>query len=533
MTDPIDTLYAAKVGAPDPPSLETVLCDPAWFGLTTASPLQRAICRWATGQASDVAALGPGYDEEIAKRCSVGWYLNGGIAGAVVAVLVYLLAGIRCGKSLLAAAVAVWASQTVDVSSLRPGERARFSIVSLDKDKAKAVLMHLNSVLQRPAVAPLVVGDVRADGLDLRHPSGTIIEIRVIAGRRAGGGLVAYWSAGVVFDEAPRMVGDEEGVVNFDDSRKAVLGRLLPGAQLWAIGSLWAPMGPVYDAVTEYWGNAGRVLVVRAPAPAMNPYYWTPTKCEEMRGTDPEAYRMDELGEWGTPETAMFGDSELTKVLRPGELPPVDGETYYAAIDPSGRGGNAWTLVIGGIRRDTMRKTLYAARQWYPSEDFTEGDVLDAMKPLLEQYRVQYCYTDQFASGFIKSLALAQGLAMVKFEDRPWTAANKLDAFDGLRVMVRMREVELIDAPSVREDLLRVRRKLTQSGATITFPGTADGRHCDYAPAIAMWAGLSMNDPEGVVEVDPILVDEQRMMDDEDREEPTRRRAPFRGRRSR
>ena len=132
--------------------------------------------------------------------------------------------------------------------------------------------MHLMGALSAPKIAPLVVGkklaeeEIPSSGMiALRHPSGRIVEIVVVAGKRAGGGLVSYWSAGVVFDEAPRMGGEADGVVNFDDSRKSVIGRLLPGAQLWANGSPWAPLGPIHKAVETWHRKPGRVLVLRAP----------------------------------------------------------------------------------------------------------------------------------------------------------------------------------------------------------------------------------------------------------------------------
>jgi hypothetical protein len=52
------------------------------------------------------------------------------------------------------------------------------------------------------------------------------------------------------------MAGQEDGVVNLDDARSAVLGRILPGSQLLYIGSPWAPFGPVYSMVQEFWGKA-------------------------------------------------------------------------------------------------------------------------------------------------------------------------------------------------------------------------------------------------------------------------------------
>jgi hypothetical protein len=501
--------------------LEEVLMSPEWFGLQTASPGQRALCRMSQGYAplgDPLFHTESEYSIDVTDRCNLPWMLNKAEPVPTKPTEVYVLAGIRCGKSLIAAAVAVYASQTVDVSALRPGEKCRFSILSLDKDKARAVLMHLYGAVEHSVkVRQLVVGEVRVDGVDLRHPSGTIVEIRVAAGKRAGGGLVSYWSAGVVFDEAPRMLGEEEGVVNFSASRKAVLGRLLPGAQLWAIGSPWAPMGPVYAMVESFWGKPGHVLVLRAPAPALNPVYWTPSRCEAMRLTDPDAYRMDVLGEWGTPEQSMFTDTELREVLRDCQLPPEPGVHYYAAMDPATR-GNAWTLVIGGIRRATGKPTVYLATQWLRTDGMSIGSIVDAVRDCCVQYGVEYVRTDQWSADAIIELGRMAGISIV---DEPWQRKSKVNAYDSLRVAVRERKVELHGSPMVMQDLLRVKRVLTQDGVSIKLPETMDGRHCDYAPAIAMWASMHKADPspdkDMVTDTDR---EEQRMEDAENGADP-------------
>lgn len=497
-----------------PPTLEEVLTAPEWFGLATASQGQLALCRMSQGMPLDGLEPGAdGYPGDISDRSNMGFMLGGGDAPTQKPLEVFLLAGIRCGKSLIAAALAVFASQNVDVRSLRPGERCRFSIVSLDKDKARAVLMHLYGAVEHSVrVRQLVVGEVRTDGVDLRHPSGTIVEIRVTAGKRAGGGLVSYWSAGVVFDEAPRMVGEDEGVVNFDASRKAVLGRLLPGAQLWAIGSPWAPIGPVYQAVESYWGKPGAVLVMRAPAPLLNPVYWTPERCEHVRLTDEESYRMDVLGEWGTPEMAMFTEEELRAVMRDYELPPEDGMFYYAAMDPAAK-SNAFTLVLGGIRRSSGLPTISCARQWVPKkENKTIGEVLGEIAELCKTYRVEHIYTDQWSADAIIELGRLQGVTIV---EEQWANKNKVKAFDSLRVAVREGKIQLCNAPSLMNDMLRVKRQLTNSGVAIHFPETADGRHCDFAPAIAMWAAMHKQEPVDIKVVRSYYEEEEERMERE------------------
>ncbi|MDP9001757.1 MAG: hypothetical protein M3O46_16790, partial [Myxococcota bacterium] len=226
-------------------TLERLLTHPSAFGLTSASPLQRAICRIADGLPLGKLA------DHVDVIAAIG---NVSALPQARPLELLILSGIRTGKSLLAAALAVRAALTCDLSQLRPGEPVRVSVVSLTTDLARVVFEHLcGTVTSKPMLRALVVGSPTADTVDLRHPSGHVVEVKVVAGARAGASLVARWSAGVIFDEAPRMNGEEDGVVNFDDARRAALGRLLTGAQLVSIGSPWAPRGPVYEAVQEHW----------------------------------------------------------------------------------------------------------------------------------------------------------------------------------------------------------------------------------------------------------------------------------------
>src|SRR5690606_10196307 len=108
-------------------------------------------------------------------------------------------------------------------------------------------------------------------------------------------------------DEAPRMSGREEAVANLDDVLSAVRERLLPGAQIQCIGSPWAPSGPVYDAVQEYFGRpTERIVVMRTTGPAGNPGYWTDELLEQLRAAGDEvAWRINALGEFIDPEAGL------------------------------------------------------------------------------------------------------------------------------------------------------------------------------------------------------------------------------------
>lgn len=474
-------------------SLEWRLTDAHAFGLTTASPLQRAICRVADGR-----PLG-----QIAKHPDViAAFLDVDGLPRKKPTEVAVLSGIRTGKSLIAACVGVDMALKCDVSRLGPGEVPRVSVVSLTKDLADVIFNHaIGRVQQSPLLAPLLIGNPSTDSFHLRHPTGRPVQIKVVAGSRAGSSLVARWSAGCIFDEFPRMTGSDDSVVNWDDSRDAVLLRLLHGAQLWHIGSPWAPFGPAYDLVTEHWGKpTSRMVVVRAPAPAMNPHTWTAERIEAAKA-EPDVYRTDVLAEFATPEEALFSARSVDKCTRttPLAVPWEPGHEYYAAMDPATR-GNGWTLAIA--TREAGKTRIVRAQEWIGTrhDPLDPGKVLAEIAGILANYRLTSVDSDQWMGDALIALGRQVGLNIVT-----WRLGERERAERYLAIRTRMdsNELELPPIPRLRTDLLHVRKRVTPSGMGIVLPQTSDGRHCDYAPTLMLVLSRLLPEP-----VAPKLLDE-------------------------
>jgi hypothetical protein len=472
--------------------LETLLTHPALFALETATAAQRAICRIADGvplgelaAVPEVLAMIGGCDvERLPDRPPTE---------------LYLLAGIRSAKSLFCAVLGFRAALTVDLSGLREGEVPRISILSFDKDKAKVVFRDhlLGSIQRQPALRSMLSGEPTSDTLVLRRPDGRLVEIVVVAGARSGGAMVARWCAGVIFDEAPRMQGQEDGVVNFDDARGAVLGRLLPGAQLIAVGSPWAPRGPMYDAVQEFWGKPCEHLVVlRAPGPVMNPFWWTPARIEALRlsPNGEQSYKTDVLGEFADPESAFFSTEDLKAVTREGpESLPRDGDLQYvAAMDPASR-RNAWTLVVVGKRvlpDGVIKLVVVRVRQWLPQKGapLDPRAVLTDIRAELADYGLNELVTDQWSVDALAAIARELKLSIV---EHPMTAPDRVRLYESLRTRVLSRGIELAPDRQMRDDLLSIRKKVTTNSIAIELPVTHDGRHADYAPALVLAAEVA------------------------------------------
>ena len=456
-------------------SLESLLTHRLGFALTTATPLQRQLARLVDGDPT----LDPSNPELLEAV---------GDAAALVGVRpreVTVVASIRSAKTMLAAAAAIRATQVVTCEHLKAGEIPRVSILSLDLDLAQVAHSHLaGSIMASPVLRELLVDEPRADSLMLRHPSGRPIEICTVAGKRAGSSLISRWMAGVIVDEAPRMAGEGDAAVNFDETRRVVLGRMLPGAQLIAIGSPWAPFGPVFEQVQEGWKKptAARV-VVRAPGWAMNPDYWTPERIEELRASDPDAYRVDCAAEFAAPESALVPPDAVAAATRTqGDLEPDPLRSYVAAMDAATR-GNAWTLVI--MSRDGDKRRIDVAREWVGSKNqpLSATTVLRDIAAIAARYRVPAVWCDQWSADPLSELALQQGLTLLP---RMTPSRERWEQAARFRAELLEGRLELHPHPAMREDVLRVKRATTMQGVRLELPTAGDGRHCDFVPSLML-----------------------------------------------
>jgi len=481
--------------------LEELLCSPDGFRLTTATVLQRAIARAETG-----LELGEYAEHPDVVRAFGGTQAIDALRGMVgiAPTIAVLLAAIRTAKSIKEAAKAFRASQTINLDGIREDEIARYSIISLDKDKAHAIFEHFVGALRAsPDLSGVMIGKPTADSVFLMHPSGRAVEVMVSAGKKAGGSLVARWSAGCSFDEGPRLQGQSEGVVNLPDALTAVRGRLLPGAQIGIPGSPWKPHGPVYDMYVDCYGRpTPDVLFVVADGPSMNPSWFTPERCEKLRREDPRAYRTDVLALFADGEDSLLSSIDVQECTRkgPDELQPNE-HPCSAAIDPANR-RNAWTLVI--TRPDAKgNPEVVLARQWMGSKSapLASSRVFAEMKPLLELYKVDHVWTDQASFNDKFELAQQQGITLIEddFTESNWRAHAKL-----LEKHVSERTISLPPNAALA-DILGIQRRLTARSWQIVLPSTGDGRHGDYAPALC----LSLKHlPEPFVAVDPSGIDE-------------------------
>jgi hypothetical protein len=289
-------------------------------------------------------------------------------------------------------------------------------------------------------------------------------------------------------------------VVNLDHARTAVLSRILPGALVAEVGSPWAPFGPVYDMVVKHWDSPSKdCVVIKARGPDMNPFWWTPERCETLRQREPDAYRTDVLAEFMTPEENLFSADLLEACTRKGEasLPYDPHAAYWAAMDPATR-GNSWTLVIG--TRRGAKRVIAHAQQWTgtSSEPLSPKAVLHEIAEILRRYNLRGVETDQYYVDALVDIArdirLGDETYPLHLVRTSLGEAEKAQRYLALRTKLAEGELELAPVKELQADMRRVRRRATQSGISIVLPSTGDGRHCDYAPSLMLVATRNLAD---------------------------------------
>jgi len=455
------------------------------------SPLQRSVCRLAEGRPLE-GVLSEGQAQKW-FGCDLA-----SLAQAPRPELVALVAGVRGGKSKLAACAAVWGALRADLSEAPAYEEVWYPILAPRSRTARATYTQVLGLLALPELAGVIEGKPLAEECKLRRSDGRAVSI-VVAAASAGGITVrARWLAGFVFDEVAQFGQESTGAaVNVEELLRAAETRLLPGARGWLASSPYGPQGLLYETWRESFGRPGRVLVVHAPTRALNPVF-PEKRIEALRARDPDTAAREYDAAWTDPELQWFPSPWIDACTRsaPLERPREHGVTYYAAMDPATR-GNAWTLVVAGRRWDGARKVSVAsvvlAREWIGSRTspLDPKRVLLEQRDLLEGYGVTQVETDQWSSDALRAIASDLGLYVVERT----IGADRFDLYDSLRTKLGAGDVELPPDPQVRADLLGVRRRLTAGGVAIHLPKTADGRHCDYAPALVLAVARYLIEP--------------------------------------
>jgi hypothetical protein len=445
-----------------------------------ASPLQRAICRVADG-----LPLG-----ELSHVAEVVQAFGGFEAIAALPRerpdAIELAVAIRSGKSFMAACKGIHAPLTADLRHLKKHEIVRSVILGPTTDVARATFVQKLGILESPILSRYVDGEPTMDTIMLRRPDGRRVEVMVVAAHKGGLSVRNRWLVHVTFEEVA-LFGEEAmgAAVNVEALWQAAITRLLPGCQAWLVGSPMGPRGMLHDAWKKHFGKPSRALVVvQASTRMMNPSF-PQSKIDAIQISNPDA--ADEYrGTFNDVALAYYGGGLVDPAIRAAPLQRT-GRAVAAGMDPGTR-GNSWTLAVAWPERDPLnparrRIIVSAVWSWTGSRaaPLSPRATLQEIARVLQPYGIKRIHVDSWSFDAMQDHAREVGLSLI---EQP--AGERDLPYQQLHTLLANGDVELPPEPMLRTDLLAVQQRATAGGVKIYLPQTANGRHCDYVPAVAL-----------------------------------------------
>jgi hypothetical protein len=414
-------------------------------------------------------------------RSGIGDWLDGYEAGGALELWACVGRGAAKSTALykLAAFFTLFGDFTVP-----PGERHFAIVLSRLKEEAAKGIAVIASWLRLLGVAHHVAGDViELDEL----PRG----IRVVAASvAASSGWRAYFVGRDERSKWPASGIDERDAEEIDTSSTSMTATHA-NAPVITFGSAWVALGAFHEAIAAG-STPDRVVLGPTPTWIAAPHI-SEESCHK-RERDPSKFAREYASIASDAHDEALIDAHLVdraQRAEPGDVEPEENVSYSAAMDPS-LGRNSWSFVITGVRlvaEGKMKASVVLHRAWRTprGETLDPGAILTAIAGYCSRYGVTDVRTDQFHGETLSALAGTLRLPIAVLVDKP-TAAERLARYEGLLLRFLDNAIELPLDSTVRADLLAIRRRISANAGAflITMAVSADGRHADYAPSIAL-----------------------------------------------
>jgi hypothetical protein len=174
----------------------------------------------------------------------------------------------------------------------------------------------------------------------------------------------------------------------------------------------------------------------------------------------------------------------------------VQGKRHLSTDDLLHNYALAKPFRVGGGDDDdaaqSKRVTICGVWQWIGSkkEPLRPRKVLGEIAAILLPYGVTRVCSDGWSIDSLADHARTHGLVLERFGEGSTEDVGG-EKYGTLKTLVTTGLLELPPDATMRHDLLAIRKKVTANSITISLPKTPDGRHCDYAPSVALAAHLA------------------------------------------
>jgi hypothetical protein len=192
----------------------------------------------------------------------------------------------------------------------------------------------------------------------------------------------------------------------------------------------------------------------------MNPNILT-SRLEEERRKDPGRYSREFEAEFGEDLDAFLPAELVAGAVVSGrtELPPIAGAgPYFAAVDPSGGGSDAFTVAI--VHAEGLRIVQDVMRGWSGSRSrpLELAAVTAEIADLCRRYGVSHVVGDRYAAEWVRQ---AFRDARLGYWPSPWT---KAEAYRELEPLLVAGQLDLLDHSELLRELRCLERRYHSGG---------------------------------------------------------------------
>ena len=401
-----------------------------------------------------------------------------------------LCLGRRSGKTMMAAAVALWDAclRPELATTQRAGEYRHAVCVATNRRQAAIFLDACRSMIEAsPLLAELLERET-AD--ELVFSTGCKVAAFPCTSRGARGWAIST----LVLDEFAHHVPDElEG----PQSASRLLDALLPATATFGRDARIVIASTPFGTDTAFHdlhvrASSGELQGARAyhfPTSEMNPTI--PSEfLEEERARDPEGFTQEYEAIPGA-GGGQFIDGELIDgaVADRMELEPDHAKGWVAGFDAGFARDPSALCIVGSDPLDQRVLKLGLARRWMPqrhSGSFEErreieDRTLDEVAAVIRSYNAT-AVVDQHLSRAIHDYLSSRG---IRTKVRPITAATKTEMFVSVRSRLALNALELYPDAQLLAELPRLRTRYAAGSSSVLTP-RAGGSHCDLAVALAL-----------------------------------------------
>lgn len=348
-------------------------------------------------------------------------------------------------------------------------------IFAPDRKQAAVTFRYVVGLLEAVPVLEQMVKRERAESVQLE--GGTIIEV-ITASKAAPRGR----SYGLAIVEEAAFLPAEDAAEPDKELLRALRPALarVPGSLLTVVSSPHARRGELWRTWKAHHGNdeSDSILVVQAPTQLLNPSF-SSREIERAYADDEVAAKAEYGAQFRADVESFVSRDAVEACVAPDrhEIPPAEGVTYQAFVDPSGGSGDSFALAVGHREERDGQPVVVVDCLRERKPPFSPEAVVEELAGVLRQYGASRVVGDRYAGQWPREAFSRHG---VEYEP---AAKPKSDLYRDALALLNGGRIELPEHDRLAAQLVGLERRTSRGGRDSI--DHAPGGHDDLANVVA------------------------------------------------